>query len=236
MDRSRFVLVVAALSALFIPASVSAETRESYLQRLRDICAADCMEPRHLLRAARKNGRDATQDVAAILDIASVSVWNGKYMLHASLADWAFDPMLGSQTPLTSRPVFGPNIIVVEMDEETFFNLLNVPTPREQALANAEARKSDGIIVERDRSRNLTKPTLATLRSMFRNRRIVVRGQPRLEVAFVGGRRDYRQKKLFIVLDDARELALLPRYDKNGEPILDGSLEGLRDDYQPAGK
>lgn len=233
MNQSRFVIAAAVLSAFFIAPPASAETRETYLERLKDICAAECMEPRDLLRTARKRERNAEQDVAAVIDVAEVTLWNGKYMLHSSLADRAFDTALGSHTPLLSRPVLGPNAIVIEMDEATFFDLLNVPTPQEQAAMNAQARKDGGIIVERDRTRNFTKPTLGNLRSMFRNRRIVVRGQPRLEAAFVGARRDYRRQKLFIEVDGASDLAFLPRYDKNGEPIFDGPLEGLRAAYQP---
>jgi len=234
--RLPIILAAAALTAVFIPNPVSAEARESYLERLRMICEPGCLGPRDLLRSVRKRGGGADQDVAAVINVAAVSVWNGKYMLHSGQGDQAFDTALGSQTPLQSRPVTGPDTVVVEMDEATFFDLLNVPTPQEQAAMRAKAGREGGIIVERDRSRNFTKPTLNSLRSMFRNRSIVVRGQPRLEAVFVGARKDYRRKKVFIALDGASDLVFLPRYDRNGEPILDGPLEGLREAYQPAGQ
>jgi hypothetical protein len=235
LQRSSFLLAGAMVAALFASLPAAAGTREAYLESLRMICAPGCKGPRDLLRSARKEGRGADQDVAAMIDVADVSIWNGKYLLHSSLADQAFNNALGGRTPLFAPPITSPNTIVVEMDEATFFNLLNVPTPEEQAAMQAEAERSGGIVVERDRRRNLTKPTLATLRSAFRNRRIVVRGQPRLEVPLVGARRDFRRKKLFIELNDAGDLAFLPRYDRNGEPVFDGPLEGLRAAYGVAG-
>lgn len=233
--RLPIILVAAALTAVFTPNAVSAEARESYLERLRTICEPGCMGARDLLRSVRKRDRAADQDVAAIINVADVSVWNGKYMLHSGVGDQVFETLPGSQTPLASRPIAGHNTIVVELDEATFFDLLNVPTPQEQAAMRAQSEREDGIVVERDRSRNFTKPTLNSLRSTFRNRRIVVRGQPRLEAVFVGARKDYRRKKVFIAVDDASDLVFLPRYDSSGEPILDGPLEGLREAYQPAG-
>ena len=231
LQRSSFLLAGAMVAALFVSLPAAAGTRDAYLESLRMICAKGCMEPRELLRSTRKQGRAADQDVAAIIDVADISMWNGKYLLHSGIADQAFNTGLGGRTPLFSPPITSPNTIVVEMDEATLFNLLNLPTPQEQAAMQAEAERSGGIVVERDRRRNLTRPTLATLRSAFRNRRIVVRGQSRLEVAFVGSRRDFRRPKLFIELDDAGDLAFLPRYDRSGEPIFDGPLEGLREAY-----
>jgi hypothetical protein len=171
--------------------------------------------------------------VALIIDVGEVTMWNGMYMLHGNQADTISNPALGSRTPMQHRPVTAPNTIVIELDEDTFFALLEIPTPSEQAAMLDEVGSGDGILVDRDRRRNYTRPTLGQLRSTFRNRRIVVRGQPRLEVAFVGARRDFRRKKLFVEVDNADHLAFLPRYDKDGEPIFDGPLEGLADDYLP---
>ncbi|WP_143736700.1 hypothetical protein [Erythrobacter dokdonensis] len=235
LQRWPFLLAGAMVAALPVSLPAAAETREAYLESLRMICAPGCKGPRDLLRSARKEGRGGDQDIAGIIDVADVSMWNGKYMLHSDIPDALFGPRAGSQTPLSLQPLTEPNIIVIEMDEATFFNLLNVPTPQEQAAMQAESERNGGIVVERDRRRNLTKPTLATLRTMFRNRRVVVRGKPRLEAVFVGARRDFRRKKLFIELDDAGDLAFLPRYDRNGEPIFDGPLEGLRTAYAATG-
>ena len=58
-----------------------------------------------------------------------------------------------------------------------------------------------------------------------------MRGTPRLEAVFVGARVDHRRPKLFVAVDNAAKLALLPRYDEKGEPIFDGPLESLRADY-----
>ena len=224
--------------ALFVPSPAAAESREAYLERLREICAAQCLEPRDALREARRNGRGASEDVALIMDVADVTMWDDKYLLHTDLPQvFDLDPELlgtegfGSNTPALSRPMTGPNTIVVELDEDTFFALLNVPTPKEQAAMQAAQGKDEGIIVKRDRGRLLSRPTLAQLRDVFRNRRIVVRGTPRLEAVFVGARLDHRRPKLFVEVNNAAHLAVLPRYDKKGEPILDGPLESLRADY-----
>jgi hypothetical protein len=189
------------------------------------------MQPRDALRFVRRDGHDSITDIAVIIDVGEVTLWDDKYMLHGIQASGIANPALGSRTPGQHRPVTSPNTIVVELDEDTFFALLNVPTPKEQAAMRAA--EGDGIFVERDRQGNFTRPTLGQLRSLFRNRRIVVRGEPRLEVAFVGARRDFRQKKLFLTVDNSDDLAFLPRYDRNGNPIFDGPLETLREDYLP---
>lgn len=233
MMRSLRCVLPAALIALLASSPAAAETRQAYLERLREICAVECKEPRDALRSARRNGRGATADVAVILDIAEVTRWNGKYLLHALTGNSIADPALGGRTPTTQRPITRVNQIVVELDEDSFFALLDVPTPAEQAAlrAGAEGKIDDGILVERDRRRNFTRPTLDDLRSTFRNRRIAVRGKPRLEAVFFGARLDHRRPKLFVEVDNAARLAFLPRYDKDGEPIFDGPLESLRADY-----
>lgn len=208
-----------------IPAALD-ETREEYFDRLRYVCEADCMQPRTLLRTARKNGRGASDDIAGVLDVLSVSEWNGKYLLHTGSVNRtdAGDFMLqgvnrvGQLTPFSFRPVFDPDIIVVELDRQTFFDLLNVPVPG-TGRSGAPVIDEDGnIIVSQDRFAKFSKPTLRNLRSAFRNRRIVVRGAPRLEVTFNGGVRDFRRKKLFIEVNDPEDLVLLPRFDKDGNP------------------
>ena len=238
MMRSLRCVLPAALVALLASSPAAAESRYAYLERLREICATECLEPRDALRAARRNGRGPTEDVALIMDVADVTMWNDKYLLHTDLPQvFNVDPellggeVLGLRTPVHSRPVTDPNIIVVELDEDAFFALLNVPTPQDQAAIQAARGKEVGIVVKRDRRRLLTRPTLAQLREVFRNRRIVVRGTPRLEAIFVGARIDHRRSKLFVEVDNAAKLAFLPRYDEKGEPIFDGPLESLRADY-----
>jgi len=211
-------------------ADAPSETREEYLDRLRFVCEADCMEPRDLLRTARrvarKEGRVGSDEMAGILDIFSVTEWNGKYLLHAGALggfdDFGFpfpgSNRIGRLTPFSVRPVTSPGVIVVELDRQTFFDLLNVPLPGKGRSGEPVIDEDGNIIVSKDRFAKLSKPTLRKLRSVFRNRRIAVRGSPRLEVTFVGARRNFRRKKLFLEVSDPGNIVLLPRYDKDGNP------------------
>ena len=139
---------------------------------------------------------------------------------------------MGSRTPRDQfKPVLLPNTVVIEVDRDTFFELLNAPY---EANKDREDSESEGEIVVTGRlERAFDMPTLKAFRAMFHKRQIVVRGEPRLEIAWNGGRRDYRNKKLFIEIANADDLVVLPRYTKEGEPIFDGPLAGLREDYQP---
>jgi len=159
-----------------------------------------------------------------VLPIGFVSRWNGKFLLVAGQDPVDFN-RVGRRTPLTYRPVLRPNEIVVEMEPDVFFDLLNVPVPGSVPRGESYVDENGDIVVARDRMRHFSKPTLRKLRSMFRNRVIAVRGQPRLEVAFRGGVRDRRRKKLFIELTSAEDLVILPRFGKDGEAIVDGEFE-----------
>ena len=231
-----FVLASFALFAVFPYQSARAETREAYLERLREICAVDCKEPRYALRSARKSGRGAKEDVALILDIVEVTVWNGKYLLHGDTGSNGVDPFLGTRTPDVSRPIVRVNQIVIELDENIFFDLIDVQTPSEQKAMREHLTAAGEILVERDRRRYFTKPTLRKLRATFKDRRIVVRGTPRLEAVFFGGRRDYLRQKLFVEVYTGDHVAFLPRYDEKGEPMFDGPLEHLRKEYVSSAK
>ncbi|MEM1196891.1 MAG: hypothetical protein AAGH57_12365, partial [Pseudomonadota bacterium] len=46
-------------------------------------------------------------------------------------------------------------------------------------------------------------------------------GSPRLTPVWVGGRKDYRNKQVTLEVANADDLALLPRFDDEGEPIKD---------------
>lgn len=219
--------VAVSLGAPARPASSEPiETREQYFDRLRYVCEADCMQPRELLRTARRNGRGATEDVAGILDVLSVSEWNGKYLLHTGSVNrndagefvWWGTNRVGQMTPFSFRPVFDPDIVVVELDRQTFFDILRVPVPGTGRSGEPVIDEDGNIIVSQDRFAKFSKPTLRKLRSAFRNRRIAVRGTPRLDVPFTGGRRDFRRKKLFIEVNNVDNLVLLPRFDKDGNP------------------
>jgi hypothetical protein len=129
---------------------------------------------------------------------------------------------------LDQSPISDRNNILIEMDERTLFDLLNVPqAPDSTDMPAAPVAGDDAIIVEGDRARDFVKPSLAAMKAMFRNRRIVVRGTPRLDILFAGARRDRRHKQVTLILANADDLVMLPRYDDKGEPILDGALAGL---------
>jgi len=227
----RLLSVLALLCAVSaVPSSAFAEPREEYLERLAYICELDCVQPRELVRSARKQARSSDTEVSAILDVFEVSEFNGKYLLHSGSAPIGVgfagfgNDFLGQRTPRSFRPVLNPNIVVIEMDRETFFDILNVPMPGEPITDGSGQPLIDeagNIVVSKDRIRKFSKPTLGKLRSAFRNRRIVVRGNLRLEIPFVGARRDFRRKKVFIEVNDADEIALLPRYDRDGNIRLD---------------
>ena len=84
----------------------------------------------------------------------------------------------------------------------------------------ADDAATGGIVVEGERDQEFVEPTLGTLRTYFRNRRVVVRGQPRLETVFIGARRDFRRKQVTLEVGSADNLVLLPRYDENGDPVM----------------
>ena len=188
--------------------------------------------PHRLLRKVRRIGRGIEEDVAVVMHVGAVSYWGGKYLLHSTEIGGTRWGALGSRTPRDQfKPVLLPNTVVIEVDRDTFFDLLNAPY---EANKDREDSESEGEIVVTGRlERAFDKPTLKAFRAMFHKRQIVVRGEPRLEIAWNGGRRDFRNKKLFIEIDNADDLVVLPRYTKEGEPIFDGPLAGLREDYQP---
>lgn len=229
------VLACIAALTLGLPGVATAETRETreaYLERLRDVCSVDCLRARDLLREARKRDWGTARvedggDMAGIIEIVDVSRWNDKYLLLTALPQGPLFDFASQQTPLSLRPVTMPNAIVIELDEATFFDLMRVPVPGSAEAQTPRLDTEGNIIVERDRDMKFTKPTLNALRDTFRNRRIAVRGTPRLEAVLDGGRIDHARKKLFLEVDNADDLVLLPRFDENGEPIFDGPLAGL---------
>nr|WP_298929281.1 hypothetical protein [uncultured Erythrobacter sp.] len=225
-----------------MPGPASAETYEEYLSRLRDICAVDCMQPREFQRTARKASDEDAADMALIMDVAEVRLVGKKFELlsldlrGSPLEDIAILGSAGVNTS-SSTGVGGlprgnqggtyPELIIVEMDEATLFDLLNVPVPPAETTSSAydadgvDANEDESaIIVEGDAEREVVKPSLKSLRTVFRNRRIVVRGSTRLKPVLIGARRDFRRKQVTLVLDDADKLALLPRYDKDGNPVV----------------
>jgi len=214
--------VAALASAIGAPAS--AETREEYLARLRDVCEVECLQPRALLRTARKRGSSDKSAMSGILDVRYVSRNGEKFRLHSEpplMADfWDLQQFNFGMPEYDGRSVTNRNDIIIEFDQQTLFDLLNVPTPAAFAGSGTPAvNDDDDILVEGDRNRTIDKPTLKALSSLLRNRRVVVRGTPRLTPSIVGARRDFRRKQLTIELGNADDLVLIPRFDEDGKPL-----------------
>lgn len=235
-------LLLFSILPLAIPlhSTASAETREEYLTRLKEVCAVECLQPREFQRTARKRARDDERDMAIIMDVAHIRRAGDKLELHnVNLESTHFDDLFNLEAagintsnrngvgglPRGRRSRSHPNLIVVEMDQATLFDLLNPPSASPSAQSVAE----DGadIVVEDDRDRKFTTATLAALKDILMNRRIVVRGNPRFEIAWVGARRDYRRKQVILQVDNADDLVMLPRYDKDGQPKPDEHLPWL---------
>lgn len=216
------------LFALPVPAAAQ-EDREAYLARMRAICEIGCMQPKQLLSTARRRPANDPRELAAILDIADVDQRGDKYVLLQrtpnlyDMSEFDFGMPQLDQSTISDR-----NNINVEMDEQTLFDLLNLPQALPPPAPGKAPRGASGdIVVEGDPERETVEPSLAELKALFRNRRIVVRGKPRLDVLFVGARLDRRNKQLTLVLGNADDIALLPRYDSDGQPVLEGPLAGL---------
>jgi hypothetical protein len=82
----------------------------------------------------------------------------------------------------------------------------------------------EDIVVEGDAPAKKVKPTLSSLSGLLLNRRVVVRGSPRLTAVWKGGRLDYRNKQVTLEVDNVEDLVLLPRFDEDGEAIVDGEF------------
>ena len=192
------------------------------------------MQPREFQLAARKRGsREADADMALIMDVRAVRLVGDKYELlsfdlqYSPLEELAVLGSAGVNTssstgigglPSARRSGNDPNLIIIEMDEQTFYDILNVATP----LVEGEIKRSEeeGIVVEADREKEVVEPSLRTLRTYFRNRRVVVRGTPRLEAVYIGGRRDFRRKQVTLEVDSADNIVMLPRYDSEGNAVI----------------
>lgn len=221
------VIAMVALAGAF-PAS--AEPYADYLARLRIVCEVDCLEPRDFQKAARKRESDVVTDMALIMDVVDVRRNGDRYqLLSMDLEGNALieRELLGSAgistsssngiggLPRSQQGGSQPNLIVIEIGEEALWEFLNAASPAVEGVLPVAV--GEGIVVEGDRK--FIRPSLGTLRSHFRNRRVVVRGQPRLQPVLIGARRDFRRKQVTLDVDQAEHIVLLPRYDKNGEPI-----------------
>lgn|GEM_PF-1920217 len=234
-------LFVAAASALTLlaPSSTKAESYQQYLERLRDICSVECLEPRRFQIAARKRSSEASGDMAVIMDVVEVRVVGDKFELHNIVSDSSalvelellasagIDTSFGSGVGgRTRNRVAGrsPEVVVIELDKATFADILNTEKLLAPKVSNSASERGEeegeGIIVERDGETEMVEASLPRLRSYFRNRRVVVRGQPRLTPVYVGARIDRRRKQVTLMVDNAEDIALLPEYDENGEAVI----------------
>lgn len=222
-----------AVLAFTNPGRASAEPYDQYLDRLREICSVECLQPRQFLRAARKRDAEEGGDMAIIMDVAEVRRNGSKFELYnldtqaSALEELAILGSAGVNT--SSRSGVGglprgqqtgrhPNVLAIEIGDQTLFDILNAVAPDGQLTGGRGDQ--DGIVVDGERDREFVEPTLTELRAFFRNRRVVVRGRPRLEVATVGARRDFRRKQVTLELANGDHIALLPRFGRDGEPNL----------------
>ncbi|MEL7197646.1 MAG: hypothetical protein AAGL10_04950 [Pseudomonadota bacterium] len=235
---------LAAVSIL--PSSgVNAESYESYLSRLKDICEVECLQPRDFQRTARKQGSKNKSDMAIIMDVAYVTREGSTYQLHnLDRENSYFDDLqlLGSAGINTSsrngigglprgrsNPVH-PDLIIIEMNEAAVRELLGLQTVPDGGSNSGKfrigSRAGDGIIVEGETTKDGKKASQIDFRSLMRGRRVVVRGTPRLQAVWLGARLDQRRKQVTLELRDADDLVLLPRYDDDGKPLKE-DLEWL---------
>lgn len=235
------LLTLCAAPLLVVPAPpAAAESYQSYLSRMRDICSVECLPPRQFQRAARRNDQDRERgddaDMAVIMDVRAVRRVDDTFQLLSmdvngpALLDQALLASAGINAS-SSNGIGGlprgrtggtdPNLIIIEIEEQAFLDLLNTATPlTNSGNDDAPANEAGGIVVEGDAQRELVRPTLGALRSYFRGRRVVVRGTPRLAAVLIGARRDFRRKQVTLEVDNADDIVLLPRFNSDGEPIF----------------
>jgi hypothetical protein len=251
MRASSAAFIAAACAWLAAPAPVLAsdddpqfrpESREAYLARLKDICAVECLEPKPFQRAARK--RKGEGDMAVIMDVAYVRLNGERFELfNLDLESNALETvqLLGSAGINTSQSngvgglsrsrngALSPEVVVVSLDRQAFADFLNPLEDLDEPAAPGATRTQGDILVEGEQQRKAErrKPTLAELKALFRNRRIVVRGTPELTPTWVGARLDHKNKQVSLMVRNADDLVLLPRYDDEGNPVLEDELAGL---------
>ncbi|WP_108788045.1 hypothetical protein [Erythrobacter sp. Alg231-14] len=233
-------VILACICALGLPVEprVSAEPYDQYLDRLRDICSVECLPPRQFRRTARARSTDDESDLAVIMDVVAVRRAGNNFQLLSISPDGSAlvnQALLGSAgvnvsgstgiggLPRGDSGGSHPDLIVIEMDAETLFSILNPSTPA--ASGSADLPESDGngddeIVVEGDVEREAVEPSLSALRSYFRNRRVVVRGQLRLRPVLIGARRDFRRKQVTVEVDNADDVAVLPLFNDDGEAVF----------------
>jgi len=244
----RVVLLALGTAPLFLISSpAAADPYEDYLGRLKDVCTVDCLEPRDFRRKARKRDAADKSDMAVMMDVRDVRRDGEKYLLLSEdlrLSNLETLAVLGGAgidvsgrtgiggLPRGSAAPTNPDLIMIELDEQTVADLLRMPVG--SSVPRAQPDDAADILVEGEAGREKRGPTIAELNNSFINRRIVVRGSTRLQPTWVGGRRDFRRKQVTLEVDNADDLALLPRYDDEGKAILDGRLESELTGREPS--
>lgn len=225
-------------SLMLLSPQVSAETREQYLARLKTICEVECLQPRQFQRTARKRKAGDDSDMAIIMDVAFVAQVGSMFVLYdRNLERSALETLdiLGSAGVNTSgsngvgglprggRPPSHPNVIVIELDGQALADLIG--PIQSSAVQGVTGQAAGEIIVDEQRNRKVERPGLDEARNFLLNRRIVVRGKPRLDVTIIGARRDFHRKQVVLEVRNADDLVRLPRYDEDGQPIYGGEFE-----------
>jgi len=244
--------VFGALSTAWaLPTSAAAESYEGYLTRLKEICAVECLKPRDLRRKARKQSKSNPSDLAVMMDVEYIRRVGNKYQLfnrdleRSNLETLAILGAAGIDVsgrsgagglPRSRGGQLTPDTVVIELDEQALSDLLNAVTVEPEGTAAARvasSTKDADIVVEGEAEKTAPKkikPTMSALSGLLINRRIVVRGAPRLTPVWKGGRLDYRNKQVTLEVANIDDLVLLPRFDKAGEPVRE-DLDWL--DKQP---
>ena len=245
MNIWKYSLFATALSVAFVPANANLyENRNVYLEQIKDVCSVECLKPREFRKKARKQASKDNADLAVMMDVRSIRRDGDKFVLlsldltRSDLETLAVLGAAGIDTsgrtgvgglPRGDQAGTHPDMIVIEIDAQAVTDLLRAPAAP-VALKSEEGLNGD-IIVESQTERQVDRSMLAGLKTALINRRIVVRGSPRLQPTWVGGRLDYRNKQVTLEVDNADDLVMLPRYDEDGQPIFDGPLASLRADY-----
>lgn len=228
-----FGLAATLMASGFVASPASAEPYQLYLERLKEICEVECLKPKDLRRKARRQSKKDPSDLAVMMDVAYIRRAGEKYQLlnvdleRSNLETLAILGSAGIDTsgrsgagglPRSRSGQLTPDTVVIEVDEQALSDLLNAVVVDPSTGKRAEGEEAD-IIVERETEPKKVKPTLSSLSGLLLNRRVVVRGSPRLTAVWKGGRLDYRNKQVTLEVANVEDFVLLPRFDEKGEPL-----------------